>query len=195
MRVSKADGSQATDLLRDALQLPLGVVQYSLRGPSAIRIARGCATALTSLLKAFANWRHTVVWKLDRSDATCDISSTRHDLTGRGHRLKVLTGHGAAHRDTTTAAGKLSLASRRPGPSFERELIAERNDAWPSLGPARAGGKAAGRSRYRRQAAGWRCGNGQPRDQRGPPPGAGKTCARNLASAGRRLYRQCFTQG
>ena len=70
-----------------------------------------------------------------------------HDLTGRGIGEGVLTGHGAAI-DTTTAAGKLVFGIFAALAEFERELIAERHDCRPSLGPRASdgGGKATGRS-------------------------------------------------
>jgi DNA invertase Pin-like site-specific DNA recombinase len=144
MRVSKADGSQATDLQRDAL-IAAGVDPgASLRRPG-IRQARG-PPGLASCLKALAAGDTLVVWKLDRLGRDLrHLINTVHDLTGRGVGLKVLTGHGAAI-DTTTAAGKLVFGIFAALAEFERELIAERTvRAWPRRG--RAVGKVAGRSR------------------------------------------------
>ena len=63
MRVSKADGSQATDLQRDALIAAWGrsVHLYGTRHPA-------CADrpGLTSCLKALRTGDTLVVWKLDR---------------------------------------------------------------------------------------------------------------------------------
>ena len=105
MRVSKADGSQATDLQRDALNAA-GVESahcYEDRASG----KREDRPGLTSCLKALRPGDTLVVWKLDRLGRDLrHLINTVHDLTGRGIGLKVLTGHGAAI-DTTTAAGKL----------------------------------------------------------------------------------------
>lgn len=65
-----------------------------------------------------------------------------HDLTARGVRLKVLTGHGAAI-DTTSAAGKLVFGIFAALAEFERELISER--IFAELASARARGRSGGR--------------------------------------------------
>jgi DNA invertase Pin-like site-specific DNA recombinase len=132
MRVSKADGSQSTDLQRDAL-IAAGVDPCaSLRG-SSVRQARGSAR-LASCLKALREGDTLVVWKLDRLGRDLrHLINTVHDLTGRGIGLKVLTGHGAAI-DTTTAAGKLVFGIFAALAEFERELIAERTVAGLILG-------------------------------------------------------------
>lgn len=105
MRVSKADGSQATDLQRDAL-IAAGVDPVHLYEDQASGM-REDRPGLTSCLKALRTGDTLVVWKLDRLGRDLrHLINTVHDLTGRGIGLKVLTGHGAAI-DTTTAAGKL----------------------------------------------------------------------------------------
>src|SRR5664279_1123177 len=105
MRVSKADGSQTTDLQRDAL-IVTGVVAnhiYEDRASGKLDSRPGLDAALKALRKGDT----LVVWKLDRLGRDLrHLVNTVHDLTGRGVGLKVLTGHGAAI-DTTTAAGKL----------------------------------------------------------------------------------------
>ena len=124
MRVSKADGSQATDLQRDAL-IAAGVDPVHLYEDQASGM-REDRPGLTSCLKALRTGDTLVVWKLDRL----------------GIGLKVLTGHGAAI-DTTTAAGKLVFGIFAALAEFERELIAERTIA--GLASARARGRKGGR--------------------------------------------------
>ncbi|EGW1009191.1 TPA: recombinase family protein, partial [Proteus mirabilis] len=124
MRVSKADGSQATDLQRDAL-IAAGVDPVHLYEDQASGM-REDRPGLTSCLKALRTGDTLVVWKLDRLGRDLrHLINTVHDLTGRGIGLKVLTGHGAAI-DTTTAAGKLVFGIFAALAEFERELIAER---------------------------------------------------------------------
>lgn len=124
MRVSKADGSQATDLQRDAL-IAAGIDPAHLYEDQASG-KREDRPGLVSCLKALRPGDALVVWKLDRLGRDLrHLINTVHDLTGRGIGLKVLTGHGAAI-DTTTAAGKLVFGIFAALAEFERELIAER---------------------------------------------------------------------
>ncbi|MGL5182494.1 MAG: recombinase family protein [Herbaspirillum huttiense] len=146
MRVSKADGSQATDLQRDAL-VAAGVDPAHLYEDQASG-KREDRPGLVSCLKALRPGDTLVVWKLDRLGRDLrHLINTVHDLTGRGIGLKVLTGHGAAI-DTTTAAGKLVFGIFAALAEFERELIAERTIA--GLASARARGRKGG---HRSQAA------------------------------------------
>lgn len=141
MRVSKADGSQATDLQRDALTAA-GVDPYQLYEDQASG-KREDRPGLASCLKALRQGDTLVVWKLDRLGRDLrHLINTVHDLTGRGIGLKVLTGHGAAI-DTTTAAGKMVFGIFAALAEFERELIAERTVA--GLASARARGRKGGR--------------------------------------------------
>ncbi len=141
MRVSKADGSQATDLQRDALTAA-GVDPAHLYEDQASG-KREDRPGLASCLKALRDGDTLVVWKLDRLGRDLrHLINTVHDLTGRGIGLKVLTGHGAAI-DTTTAAGKLVFGIFAALAEFERELIAERTVA--GLASARARGRKGGR--------------------------------------------------
>src|SRR5690625_6206365 len=137
MRVSKADGSQATDLQRDALIAadvdPVHLYEDQASGKREDR------PGLVACLKALRPGDTLVVWKLDRLGRDLrHLINTVHDLTGRGIGLKVLTGHGAAI-DTTTAAGKLVFGIFAALAEFERELIAERRIA--GLASARARGR------------------------------------------------------
>lgn len=148
MRVSKADGSQSTDLQLDALIAagvdPPYIYEDSVSGKHEDR------PGLMSCLKALREGDALVVWKLDRLGRNLrHLVNTVHDLIGRGVGLKVLTGHGAAI-DTTTAAGKLVFGIFAALAEFERELISERTHA--GLASARARGRSGGRP-YKMTAA------------------------------------------
>jgi len=141
MRVSKADGSQATDLQRDAL-IAAGVDPAHLYEDQASG-KREDRPGLTACLKALRSGDTLVVWKMDRLGRDLrHLINTVHDLTGRAIGLKVLTGHGAAI-DTTTAGGKLVFGIFAVLAEFERELITERTVA--GLASARARGRKGGR--------------------------------------------------
>lgn len=141
MRVSKADGSQTTDLQRDAL-LGAGVDADLLYED----MASGKLTdrpQLDACLKALREGDTLVVWKLDRLGRDLrHLVTIVDDLTKRGVGLKVLTGQGAAV-DTTTAQGKLVFGIFAALAEFERELISERTIA--GLQAARARGRHGGR--------------------------------------------------
>ena len=141
MRVSKADGSQTTDLQRDAL-VAAGVDQTQLYEDHA-SVKREDRSGLTTCLKALREGDTLVAWKLDRLGRDLrHLINTVHDLTARGVGLKVLTGQGAAI-DTTSAAGKLVFGILVALSEFERELISER--AIAGLASARARGRKGGR--------------------------------------------------
>ena len=141
VRVSKADGSQTTDLQRDAL-LAAGVDSAQIYEDHASG-KREDRPGLANCLKALRPGDTLIIWKLDRLGRDLrHLVNTVHDLTGRNIGLKVLTGHGAAI-DTTTAAGKLVVGIFAALAEFERELIAERTVA--GLASARARGRKGGR--------------------------------------------------
>lgn len=141
MRVSKADGSQATDLQRDAL-IEAGVYPESLYEDKASG-KREDRPELAACLKALRHGDTLLVWKLDRLGRDLrHLVNIVHDLTQRGIGLKVLTGQGAAI-DTTTASGKLVFGIFAALAEFERELISERTLA--GLASARARGRTGGR--------------------------------------------------
>lgn len=140
-RVSKADGSQTSDLQRDAL-IAGGIDPAHLYEDQASG-KREDRPGLAACIKALRPGDTLVVWKLDRLGRDLrHLINTVHDLTGRGIGLKVLTGHGAAI-DTTTAAGKLVFGIFAALAEFERELISERTMA--GLASARARGRSGGR--------------------------------------------------
>ena len=141
MRVSKADGSQSTDLQRDAL-ISAGVRPDHLYEDQASG-RRDERPGLMACLKALRDGDTLLVWKLDRLGRNLrHLVNTVHDLTARGVGLKVLTGQGAAI-DTTTAAGKLVFGIFAALAEVERELISERTVA--GLVSARARGRKGGR--------------------------------------------------
>jgi DNA invertase Pin-like site-specific DNA recombinase len=141
MRVSKADGSQTTDLQRDAL-LAAGVDPKSLYEEMASG-KKDDRPELAACLKALRHGDTLLVWKLDRLGRDLrHLVNIVHDLTERGIGLKVLTGQGAAI-DTTTASGKLVFGIFAALAEFERELISERTIA--GLASARARGRKGGR--------------------------------------------------
>ncbi|UKA76174.1 recombinase family protein [Arthrobacter sp. FW306-07-I] len=141
MRVSKADGSQTTDLQRDAL-LAAGIDAGSLYEDLASG-KKDNRPQLAACLKALRPGDTLVVWKLDRLGRDLrHLVNIVHDLTERGIGLRVLTGQGAAI-DTTTASGKLVFGIFAALAEFERELISERTLA--GLASARARGRNGGR--------------------------------------------------
>lgn len=141
VRVSKADGSQTTDLQRDAL-LAAGVGAEAVYEDRASG-KRDDRPELAACLKALRPGDTLVVWKLDRLGRDLrHLVNIVHDLTERGIGLRVLTGQGAAV-DTTTATGKLVFGIFAALAEYERELIRERTIA--GLASARARGRTGGR--------------------------------------------------
>jgi DNA invertase Pin-like site-specific DNA recombinase len=141
MRVSKADGSQTTDLQSDAL-VAAGIGPESLYEDRASG-KKDDRPQLAACLKALRHGDTLMVWKLDRLGRDLrHLVNIVHDLTERGIGLKVLTGQGAAI-DTTTASGKLVFGIFAALAEFERELISERTLA--GLASARARGRNGGR--------------------------------------------------
>ena len=140
MRVSKADGSQSTDLQRDAL-LAAGADPDALYEDKASG-KKDDRPQLAACLKALRAGDTLMVWKLDRLGRDLrHLVNIVHDLTERGVGLKVLTGQGAAI-DTTTASGKLVFGIFAALAEYERELISERTVA--GLTAARARGRKGG---------------------------------------------------
>lgn len=140
MRVSKSDGSQTTDLQRDALIAagvePAHIYEDQASGRNDAR------PGLAAMLKALRPGDTLVVWKLDRLGRDLrHLINTVHDLTQRAIGFKVLTGHGASI-DTTTPAGKLIFGIFAALSEFERDLITERTRA--GLASARARGRKGG---------------------------------------------------
>ena len=140
MRVSKADGSQSTDLQRDAL-LEAGVDENQIYKDK-ISGTKDERPGLNSCLKALRPGDVLIVWKLDRLGRNLKhLVNVVDDLKKRSVGFKVLTGHGAAV-DTTTPAGKLVFGIFAALAEFERDLIVERTKA--GLAAARARGRKGG---------------------------------------------------
>jgi len=112
MRVSKADGSQTTDLQRDAL-INAGVDpahMYEDHASGRLDARPG----LVAALKALRAGDTLVVWKLDRLGRDLrHLINTVHDLTERGVGLKVLTGQGARRSIRPPRRASSSLGSSR----------------------------------------------------------------------------------
>jgi DNA invertase Pin-like site-specific DNA recombinase len=141
MRVSKADGSQTTDLRRDAL-LAAGVEPEALYEDKASG-KRDDRPHLAACLKALRSEDALLVWQLDRLGRDLGhLVNIVHELTERGVGLKVLTGQGAAI-DTTTASGKLVFGIFAALAEVERELISARTKYGRTS--ARARGRTGGR--------------------------------------------------
>ena len=141
MRVSKADGSQSTDLQRDAL-LAAGIQPGAIYEDKASG-KKDDRPGLAACLKSLRDGDTLVVWKLDRLGRDLrHLVNIVHDLTERGIGLRVLTGQGAAI-DTTTASGKLVFGIFAALAEYERELISERTAA--GIASARARGRLGGR--------------------------------------------------
>lgn len=141
MRVSKADGSQNTDLQLDAL-LAAGVSRDHIYEDHASG-AKSDRPGLASCLKALRPGDSLVVWKLDRLGRDLQhLVTTVETLSKAGIGLKVLSGQGASI-DTTTPTGKLIFGIFASLAEFEREMIRERTMA--GLASARARGRAGGR--------------------------------------------------
>ena len=147
-RVSKADGSQTTDLQSDAL-LAAGIRHEHIYQDHASG-KKDDRPGLQNCLKALREGDTLIVWKLDRLGRDLrHLINIVHDLTSRNIGLKVLTGHGAAI-DTSTPAGKLVFGIFAALAEFEREMIKERTIA--GLASARARGRKGGRP-YKMTAA------------------------------------------
>ncbi len=127
VRVSKADGSQTTDLQRDALAAA-GVDAHHIYEDMATG-KRDDRPGLDACLKSLRGGDTLVVWKLDRLGRSLHhLVNTVHALTAREIGLRVLAGHGASI-DTASPGGKLVFGIFASLAEFERELIVERTRA------------------------------------------------------------------
>jgi DNA invertase Pin-like site-specific DNA recombinase len=141
IRVSKADGSQSTDLQRDAL-LQAGVEAQHIYEDYASG-KNDARPGLESCLKALRAGDVLVVWKLDRLGRNLShLVKTVTDLSEREVGFKVLTGRGA-DIDTTTPSGRMIFGIFASLADYESELIRERTHA--GLLAARSRGKVGGR--------------------------------------------------
>jgi len=95
-RVSKTNGSQTTDLQRDAL-LAAGVDPEQIYEDQASG-KQDDRPQLAACLKALRSGDTLIVWKLDRLGRDLrHLVNVVHDLTERGVGVKVLTGQGGGH--------------------------------------------------------------------------------------------------
>lgn len=144
MRVSKADGSQVTDLQKDAL-LSAGVSEERIYSDLQSGSRYDNRPGLINCLKSLQPGNTLVTWKLDRLGRSLkDLVNIVEELNKRSVGFKVLTGHGA-QIDTTTPHGKLVFGMFASLAEFERELIIERTKA--GIAAARARGRLGGRPR------------------------------------------------
>ena len=144
MRVSKADGSQAVDLQRDALMAagvdPAHLDKDHTSGKKDDR------PGLEACLKALRAGDTLVSWKLDRLGRDLKhLVSLVDELTKRGVGLRMLAGQGG-NIDTTTANGRLVFGIFAALAEFERELIVERT-VLACRPHGRGGATVVGRSR------------------------------------------------
>ena len=186
MRVSKTDGSQTTDLQRDALvEAGIDPERFYEDRASGKRDDR---PGLEACLKSLRAGDTLVVWKLDRlGRSLAHLVSTVNTLNARGVGFKVLAGQGASI-DTTTANGRLMFAFFAALAEFERELIVERTHA--GLAAARARGRNGGRP-FKMTAAKLRLAQaamGQPETK------VGELCA-ELGVTRQTLYRHVTPKG
>lgn len=140
MRVSKSDGSQTTDLQKDAL-LKAGVEAEQIFED----LASGKAAdrpGLAACLRTLRAGDTLLVWKLDRLGRDLkNLIGIVRDLETKKVGFKVLTGSGA-EIDTTTANGRLVFGIFAALAEYERDLIVERTMA--GLAAARARGRQGG---------------------------------------------------
>ena len=144
MRVSKADGSQALDLQKDAL-IAAGILEERIYSDMQSGSRHDNRPGLQSCLKALQPGNTLIIWKLDRLGRSLkDLVNIVEQLNERNIGLRVLTGQGA-QIDTTTSHGRLIFGMFAALAEFERELIIERTKA--GLAAARARGRLGGRPR------------------------------------------------
>ena len=140
MRVSRAGGTQTTNLQSDAI-IAAGVNPENIYEDMASG-KKDDRPGLVACLKAIREGDVLVVWKLDRLGRNLQhLVNTVHDLNNRGAGLKVLAGRGASI-DTTSPAGKLVFGIFAALADFEQSLISERTKA--GLAAARARGRKGG---------------------------------------------------
>lgn len=95
MRVSKADGSQTTDLQRDALELAGVNVKHLYEDRASGK--REDRPGWAACLKALREGDTLAVWKLDRLGRDLrHLINTVHELTARGVGLTVMASCAAA---------------------------------------------------------------------------------------------------
>lgn len=138
MRVSKSDGSQTTDLQRDAL-VAAGVDTDNLYEDHASG-SIDSRPGLEACLKACREGDVLIIWRLDRLGRNLThLVNTVNSLEKRGIGLRVLTG---APIDTSSPTGRLVFTIFSGLAAFEKEQLRERTRA--GLAAARARGRIGG---------------------------------------------------
>jgi DNA invertase Pin-like site-specific DNA recombinase len=113
IRVSKADGSQTTDLQLYSLTAAGVVAEHMYEDRASGKV--DARPGLDATLKALRQGDTLVVRKLDRLGRDLrHLVNTAYEFAQRGVGFKVLSGHGASI-DTTTPAGKLVFGISRVG--------------------------------------------------------------------------------
>lgn len=141
MRVSKADGTQTTDLQKDAL-LAAEVEEDNIYEDFASGKLME-RPQLEACLRALRSGDTLLVWKLDRLGRSLKhLVEIVDNLKERDVGFKVLTGYGA-NIDTTTPNGYFAFGIFAALAEYERQLISERTKA--ALAAARARGRMGGR--------------------------------------------------
>lgn len=139
-RVSKADGSQATSLQRDAL-VGAGVEEDRIYEDS-VSGAREERPGLTECLRVLRPGDTLVVWKLDRLGRSLkQLVCTVERLNEAGVNLRILTG--PATGDTSDPSTRFMFHVFAALAEIERDLIRERT--YAGLASARARGRKGGR--------------------------------------------------
>jgi DNA invertase Pin-like site-specific DNA recombinase len=134
MRVSKADGSQSTNLQRDALRAAGVATRRLYEDHASGRL--DARPGLDAALKALRRGDTLIVWKLDRLGRDLrHLINVVHDLSTRSIAFRVLTGHGASI-DTTTAAGKLVFGIFAALSDNAERAIMQSHTAEVAMGPA-----------------------------------------------------------
>lgn len=140
MRVSKTDGSQATDLQFDALVGAAVAAENIYEDMASGR--KDDRPGLVSCLKALREGDTLVVWKLDRLGRSMQhVVNTVLDLDRRGIGFRSLT----EAIDLTSSTGRLLLSVFGWLAEVERDLTTERTKA--GLAAAKRRGVKLGRKR------------------------------------------------
>lgn len=139
-RVSKSDGSQVTDMQRDALisygVLPENIYEDHASGAKAER------EGLTACLKALRAKDELVLYRIDRLGRTTHaMIALLNELAERDITLKVLNGYGEIFSSSGPAA-KLVTTVMLAVISYERDVLIDRT--FHGLAAARARGRIGG---------------------------------------------------
>jgi Resolvase, N terminal domain len=154
MRVSKADGSQSTDLQRDALRAA-GIATrrlYEDRASGRLDARPG----LDAALKALRRGDTLIVLEARRSGRDLrHLINVIHDLSTRNIGFKVLTGHGASIDTTTLWASWCSalIFRFRPPDCRKRTRLRRVDNRWNSWNLASPTSRIRGAKKYFRDVS------------------------------------------